>query len=82
MDTLTRLNDLVGKVGLLKIPRSEVKFTFLSVDPAPGFPTEVDDDAFQTAISQSSFEVRFDEGILIDGKNTKVISGRYVSRIF
>lgn len=82
MDILTRLNNLVGKEGLLKIPYDEVRFTFLSVNPAPDLPTEADDDAFQTAISESSFEARFEEGVLIDGSNTKIISGRYISRIF
>lgn len=82
MDTFTRLNNLVGKEGLLKVPHDELRFTFLTVDPAPTLPAEADDETFQIAISQSSFEVRFDKGILIDGSNTRVISGRYISRIF
>jgi len=82
MDALTRLNNLVGKKGLLKIANhGEVRFTFLSVDPASDLPTEADDDAFQDVITQSSFKVRFDE-VTIDGSDTRVISGAHISRIF
>jgi hypothetical protein len=35
----------------------------------------------QTAINRSSFLVRFDDGILLDGSDTKVISGRDISLI-
>jgi hypothetical protein len=83
MDTLSRLNNLVGTRGLLKIANSgEVGFTFLSVDPPPDLPTEADLEAFHNAVTLSSFRVRFDDGILIDGSDTKVISGHYISRLF
>ena len=79
---LTRLNALVGKQGLLKIRFSgEVGFTFLSVDPAPDLPTETDDETIQFAITRSHFLVRFDDGILIDGSEERVISGRHISLI-
>lgn len=82
METIARLNALVGKQGLLKIRHGgEVGFTFLSVDPAPDLPTEADDDVIQRAITASQFLVRFDDGTLIDGSNTKVISGAYISLI-
>jgi hypothetical protein len=82
METLSRLNALTGKQGLLKIRfAGEVGFTFLSVDPAPDLPTEGDDEAIQTAVTRSRFLVRFDEGTLIDGSDTKVISGRDISLI-
>jgi hypothetical protein len=83
MDTLARLNDLVGKKGLLKIANhGEVGFTFVSVDPAPNLPAEADIEAFHDAITLSSFRVRFDDGLLIDGSDSRVISGFYISRIF
>lgn len=83
METLSRLNDLIGKQGLLKIRFSdEVGFTFLSVYPAADLPTEADDEVILTAILRSEFLVRFDEGNLIDGSDTKVISGRDISRIW
>jgi hypothetical protein len=83
MDTLLRLTNLMGKHGLLKIRQAgEVRFTFLSVEPGPDLPTEMDDDGFQAAINQSSFGVLFENGVLIDGSNTSVISGWYISRIF
>jgi hypothetical protein len=82
MDTLARLNQLIGKKGLLNIANHrEVEFTFLSVDPASYLPTEADDDAFQNAITLSSFRAHFDE-VMIDGSDTRMISGFYISRIF
>ncbi len=82
METLSRLNALTGKHGLLKIRfAGEVGFTFLSVDPAPDLPTAADDEAIQTAITRSRFLVRFDEGTLIDGSDTRVISGYDISLI-
>jgi hypothetical protein len=83
MDTLARLNSLIGTRGLLKIANhGEVGFTFLSVDPAPNLPAESDFEAFHNAISLSSFRVCFDDGVLIDDSDTKVISGYYISRLF
>lgn len=80
--TLARLNALTGKQGLLKIQYAgEVGFTILSVHPAPDLPAETDDEAIQLAINRSQFLVRFDEGTLIDGSDTRVISGRYISLI-
>jgi hypothetical protein len=80
--TLSRLNALTGKRGLLKIRfAGEVGFTFLSVDPASDLPTEADDETIQTAITRSRFLVRFDEGTLIDGSDTGVVSGRDISLI-
>jgi hypothetical protein len=82
VDNLSRLNNLVGKQGLLKLQSAgEVGFTFLSVSPATVLPTEQDDAAFQGAITRSEFVVRFDEGTLINGSHTKVVSGRYISLI-
>ena len=76
------MNALTGKQGLLKIRYAgEVGFTFLSVDPAADLPAEADDEAIQAAITRSRFLVRFDEGTLIDGSDTRVISGRDISLI-
>jgi hypothetical protein len=77
VETLSRLNALIGKQGLLSFRFvGEVGFTFLSVDPSPDLPKEADDEAIQTAINRSRFLVRFEEGTLIDGSDTKIISGR------
>ena len=53
----------------------------MSVYPAPELPAETHDDAIQAAITMIRFLVRFDEGTLIDGSDTRVISGRYISLI-
>jgi hypothetical protein len=83
MNTLLSLNELVGKKGLLKIAsHGEVKFTFLSVNPTPGLPDEVEIDGFHDAITSSTFRVRFDPGILVENKETMEVSGYYISRIF
>jgi hypothetical protein len=82
MDTLARLNNLVGRRGLLKLKYAgEVGFTFLSVAAAAPTDTDQDDAAFHQTITQSEFGVRFDEGIVVDGSNTRVVSGRYISSI-
>jgi hypothetical protein len=85
MDTLTGLNNLVGKKGLLPvrcgIDHFEVAFTFLSAKPADGLPAETDAFAFQDAITRSYFAIRFDEGTFIDGSNTRMVSGYHISRI-
>lgn len=81
-ETLSRLNALAGKQGLLKIRfAGEVGFTFESVYPAPDLPAEADDDTIQTAITRSRFLVRFQEGTLIDGSEKRVISGRDISLV-
>jgi hypothetical protein len=80
METLSRLNALVGKQGLLKIRLAgEVGFTFLSVDPAPNLPTESIDEAIQTTITRSHFLVRFDRGTLIDGRRESFQAAIYPS---
>jgi hypothetical protein len=76
------LQALIGKKGLLKIRfAGEVPFTFLSVEPPADLPSETDDQEIQTAITRSSFLVRFDHGIRLDGRDTVVISGHYISHI-
>jgi hypothetical protein len=84
MDTASRLSKLVGKEGLLTTTGGEFRFTFLVIHPPAKLPSEPsdDEDAFQRAVSQSEFTVRFKEGILIDGSNTKRVSGMYISKIF
>jgi hypothetical protein len=79
MDTLSRLNNLVGKQGLLKIRHAgEVEFTILAVAPPGDLSAE---ENIQLAINSSEFTVRFDGGTLIDGSNTKVVSGQFISLI-
>jgi hypothetical protein len=85
MHTLAGLDNLRGKRGLVPISCGaecfEVGVTFLSVTPAEGLSTETDEFGFQDAITGSQFLMRFDPGVLIDGCNTRVVSGRYISRI-
>jgi len=82
MNTLWRLKALTGKHGLLKIRfAGEVGFTFLSVEPPPDLLAETNDQEIQTAITRSRFLVRFDEGTLIDGTDTRIISGRDISLV-
>ncbi len=76
MDTLSRLNAIVGKKGILKIANSgHERCTFLSVAPAPDLPTKPDPETFNHAISISSFRVRFDNIVLNDGSNEMSVSG-------
>jgi hypothetical protein len=75
------LDNLIGKQGLLKSQLGEHRFTFLSVSAEPQPRAEVSEETFESTISRSSFEVLFDPGTLVDGGNTKVISGFYISRI-
>ena len=80
--TRSRLQALTGKKGLLKIRfAGRVPFTFLSVYTPADLLSETDDQEIQTAITRSSFLVRFDDGILLDGSETRVISGRDISFI-
>ena len=82
MDTLSRLHNLVGKKGLLHINANELEFTFLSVIPPPTLSISGDElQDFKTAITDSQFEVRFDEGTLVNGNNSMIASGRYISFI-
>jgi len=76
VDTVSRLNALVGKKGTLKIANNgHAGFTFLSVDPAPNLPVDADTEAFNYAITVSSFRVRLNGGVLIDDMNEINISG-------
>jgi hypothetical protein len=76
VDILSRLQNLVGKQGLLKIAQAgEVGFTFIAAHPGPNLPANGDDNELQRAITRSDFTVQFAEGTLIDGSNRKVISG-------
>jgi hypothetical protein len=83
MDTLSRLNALVGRKGILKIANNgHAGFTFLSVDPAPDLPAEADAETFNHAISISSFRVRFDDIVLNGGKNEMIILGEHIACTF
>jgi hypothetical protein len=82
VDILSRLQNLVGKRGLLKIANAgEIGFTFVAVHPATDLAASGDDDELQRAIDRSEFTVEFEEGALIDGSNRRVVSGRYISLI-
>jgi len=84
---ISRLNALVGKHGMLLVWPArepapfEVAFTFVTVYPARDTLPGDDDQAIQTAITRSSFLVRFDEGVLIEGSDHRVISGHDPFRI-
>jgi hypothetical protein len=82
LDILSRLQNLIGKQGLVKLANvGEVGFTFIAVHPAQSLPRSGDDAALQLAITQSEFTVQFDGEILVEGSNRKVISGLYISLI-
>jgi hypothetical protein len=81
VDVLSRLLNLVGKKGLLHTQSGEVEFTFVAIHPAANLQTSGDDEDIQRAITQSEFTVQFENGLLIDGSNRKVISGFYISLI-
>ena len=75
-DNLARLRGLVGMRGLFPVRSAdgfsgEVPFTFVAVAPPRTIPTETDFDA-------CNFHIRFDEGTLLDGRNTRNVSGFYV----
>jgi hypothetical protein len=79
---LSRLQALTGREGLLKIRfAGEVPFIFVSVYTPADLPAVTDDQEFQTVITRSRFLVRFGDGILLDGSDTRVISGRDISLI-
>ena len=82
MDILSRLLNLVGKRGLLKVAHAgELEFTILAVHPASGLPAKGDDNEMEQAINRSEFTVQFDEGTLVEGSNRKVVAGTYFSLI-
>jgi hypothetical protein len=87
MQTLSRLNRLVGKQAFVKLPLQDAEVTLLSVDPPTKYPAKLDDDPIASlmdmgrVIDGSRFTVRYQDGILVDGSDTGVISGWYISRI-
>jgi hypothetical protein len=82
VDVLSRLLNLVGKHGLVKIAHAgELGFMILAVHPAKDLPESGDDADMEEAISRSDFTVQFDNDVVVDGADRKVISGRYISLI-
>ena len=82
-DNLARLRGLLGRRGLLPVRSAdgfsgEVPFTFVAVAPPRHVPEETDFDTFNALINRSEFVVRFDHGTLLDGRNTRNVSGFYV----
>jgi hypothetical protein len=82
-DNLARLRGLIGKRGLFPVRSAdgffrEVPFTFVAVAPPRNIAEETDFDTFNALISRSEFVVRFDDGTLLDGRNTRSVSGSYV----
>src|ERR1700733_12341244 len=81
MDNLTRLRKLIGIHGqLTPILQSdgrtwEAPYTIEAVAPPDHIPTGNDPNTFNALIDASRFVVRFDEGVLIDGSNTRLLSG-------
>lgn len=81
-DNLTRLRGLIGKRGLLPVRSAdgifrEAPFTFVAVAPPREIPQGADFDTFNALISRADFVVRFDDGTLLDGGNTRSVSGFY-----
>jgi hypothetical protein len=86
MEIVARVNNLVGKRGLLPVRcgahSCEIPFEFLAVAAAKRLPMEADDEpGFQSLVTRSRFTVRFENEIRLDGSNAGVISGHYISRI-
>ncbi len=81
--TLSRLQNLVGKRGMLKLKRNgEVPFTFVSAfPPEAALLKKLEGMSFRHATELTDFLVRFDEGTLIDGSNTARVSGAHFSQI-
>ena len=82
-DNLVRLRGLIGKRGLLPIRSAdgfcgEVPFIFVAVAPPRNIPKETDFDTFNSLIDRSEFVVHFDDGTLLDGRNTRSVSGFHV----
>ena len=81
-DNLDRLHRFVVIRGLLPLRSAEgfweEPFTFTGVMPPPIIPAETDFDTFNNLVSASTFQIRFDEGVLIDGRNKRNVSGFYV----
>jgi hypothetical protein len=82
MDMFSRLNGLIGKDGILNTRAGEFRFTFLVVHPSAKLASETDEDAFQLAVTQSEFTVQFSGGTMIDGRNTKKVSGFHISKTY
>jgi hypothetical protein len=75
-DILSRLQNIVGKHGLMPIAQvGEVAFTFLAVHPAPNPPPKGNDEELQHAITRSEFTVQFDEGVPITAATAKLFWG-------
>jgi len=82
-DNLTRLHGLVGMRGLFPVRSAdgfsgEAPFTFVAVLPPRIIPAKTDFDTFNRLIDACDFHVRIDEGTLLDGRNTRTVSGFYV----
>ena len=80
---LIRLRGLAGRRGLLPVRSAdgfaqEVPFTFVAVALPHTISANTDFDTLNRLISLSNFEIRFDEGILLDDRNTRNVSGVYV----
>jgi hypothetical protein len=82
-DNLARLRSFIGRRGLLPVRSAngfsgDVPVTFIGVTPPRNISEETDLDTFNALISRSEFTVRFDDGTLLDGRNTRSVSGFYV----
>jgi hypothetical protein len=80
---LTRLRGFAGMRGLFPVRSAdgfsgEVPFTFVAVVPPRTIPARTDFDTFNRLIDTCDFLIRFDEGTLLDGRNTRTVSGFYV----
>ena len=53
-------------------------FIFIAVAPPRNIPEETGFDTFNALMSRSEFLVRFDDGMLLDGRNTPSVSGFHV----
>jgi hypothetical protein len=71
----------MGSGGTYKVPGGpELRFVqVMSIKTPSELPPEDDDNAIQNAIDSSTFTVRLEDGVLIDGKNTVTVHGYEIS---
>jgi hypothetical protein len=71
LDIRSYLNNLVGQRVLVNVAAcEEAKGKILAVDPTTDLPAETMPDTIRVAIDRSQFTVRFDNGGLLDVRNT------------
>jgi hypothetical protein len=79
MDFLSYLQTLVGRRVLVAVRHAvQAEGIVVAVDPTTDLPSDTILHAERIAIDRSQFTVQFSNGDLLDGSNTRVISGRHM----